>query len=383
MPWMEMSPMDLREAFLAEQRRGLYTMQELCDRYAISRKTGYKWVALVAEEGRAGLQERSRAPHSCPHKTSATVAALIIAARRAHPAWDPQLWLDWMRPRHPRLHEWPATSTAGALLKRAGLGAPRRRRRPSTHPGVVDPITTAPNDLWTCDVKGQVRPQDCVYCFPLTIADLHCRCFLTCYGLPSVHGALARPVFERTFREYGLPLAMRSDNGAPFVTQALGGRSALNVWWMRLGFQHQRIHPASPPANGAHERLHRTRRREAIAPPRASMRTQQRAFDAFRREYNEERPHSHHKGTPPGAHYTPSPRPDPSRLPPLESPGHFLVKRVTDAGTIRFQSRLRYLANALDNYYVGLEEVADGIWSIRFGTVLLARFDARDYISRE
>ena len=380
MPWMEMSPMDQREAFLAEHRRGLYTMQELCDRYAISRKTGYKWVARVAEEGRAGLQERSRAPHSCPHKTSNTVAALIIAARRAHPAWGPQLLLDWLRPRHPRIQEWPATSTAGALLQREGLVAPRRRRRPSTHPGVVDPITTAPNDLWTCDFKGQFRTQDRVYCFPLTIADLHCRFFLACCGLPSVHGALARPVFERTFREYGLPLAMRSDNGAPFVTQALCGLSALNVWWMRLGIQHQRIHPASPQENGAHERLHRTLKREAIAPPRANMRAQQRAFDAFRHEYNEERPHSHHGGTPPGAHYTPSPRPYPATLPPLDYPGHFLVKRVTDAGTIRFQSRLLYLATALDNYYVGLEEVDDGIWSIHFGTVLLARFDERDGI---
>ncbi len=208
----------------------------------------------------------------------------------------------------------------------------------------------------------------------------HCGFFLECRGLPSVHGHLARPVFERTFREYGLPLAMRSDNGAPFVTQALCGLSMLNVWWMRLGIQHQRIHPASPQENGAHERLHRTLKREAIAPPRANMRAQQRAFDAFRREYNEERPHSYHNGTPPGAHYTPSPRSYPSKLPPLEYPGHFLVKRVTDAGTIRFQQRLLYLATALDTYHVGLEEVDDGIWSIHFGTVLLARFDERDGI---
>ena len=160
------------------------------------------------------------------------------------------------------------------------------------------------------------------------------------------------------------------------------GLSALNVWWMRLGIQHQRIHPASPQENGAHERLHRTLKREAIAPPRANMRAQQRAFDAFRHEYNAERPHTYHAGTPPGAHYTPSPRPYPSTLPPLEYPGHFLVKRVTDAGTIRFQSRLPYLATALDTSYVGLEEVEDGIWSIHFGTVLLARFDERDYIIR-
>lgn len=128
-------------------------------------------------------------------------------------------------------------------------------------------VTVEPNDLWTCDFKGQFRAQDRMYCYPLTIADLHCRFFLTCHGLPSVHGALARPVFERTVRECGLALAMRSDNGAPFVTQALCGLSALTVWWMRLGIQHQRTHPASSQENGAHERLHRTLEREAIAPP--------------------------------------------------------------------------------------------------------------------
>ncbi len=213
----------------------------------------------MADESRAGLQDRSRAPHPCPHKTSDSVAALIVAARRAHPAWGPQLLLDWLRPRHPRMHDWPATSTAGALLKREGLVESRRRRRHSTHPSVVDPVTADPNDLWTADFTGQFLTQDRVYCFPFTLADLHCRYFLECHGLPSVHGA--------------------------------------------------------------HERLHRTVKREAISPPRANARARQRAFDAFRREYNEERPHSHHGGTPPGAHYTPSPRPYGATPPPLDYPG--------------------------------------------------------------
>jgi putative transposase len=165
--------MDQREQFLVDYRRGHFSMQELCMRYAISRKTGYKWVARVAEDGRRGLLERSRAPHSCPHQTSEVVAALIIAARQAHPDWGPQLLLDWLRPRHPRRHDWPATSTAGAIIKRAGLVHPRRRRRATTHPGVVDPSTAAPNDLWTADFKGQFRTQDGVYLYPLTIADHH------------------------------------------------------------------------------------------------------------------------------------------------------------------------------------------------------------------
>ena len=375
--------MDQREQFLADYRRGHFTMQELCVRYAISRKTGYKWMARVADEGRRGLVERSRAPHSCPHQTPEAVAALNVAARQAHPDWGPQLLLDWLRPRHPKRADWPATSTAGAILTRAGLVPPRRRRRPTTHPGVVDPITAVPNDLWTADFKGQFRTDDGIYCYPLTIADQHTRFLLTCHGLPSVHGALTRPLFERTFREYGLPRAIRTDNGAPFVTRALCGLSMLNVYWLRLGIQHQRIHPASPQENGAHERMHRTLKRGAIPPARANARAQQQAFNAFRAEYNDERPHLHHDGTPPGAHYTASPRPYPSKLPPLDYPEHFLVKRVTDAGTIRFQQRLLYVANALDAYQVGLEEIDDGISSIYFGTVLLARFDERDGVIRE
>lgn len=375
--------MDQREQFLADYRRGHFSMQELCVRYAISRKTGYKWLARVTEEGRRGMAERSRAPHSCPHKTPEATAALIVAARRAHPDWGPHLLLDWLRPRHPRVRDWPATSTAGAILKREGLVVPRRRRRVSTHPGVVDPITAESNDLWTADFKGQFRTQDGIYCYPLTIADQHTRYLLTCHGLPSVHGPLARPLFERAFREYGLPRAIRTDNGAPFVTRALCGLSFLNVYWMRLGIQHQRIHPASPQENGAHERMHRTLKRGAIHPARANARAQQRAFNRIQAEYNDERPHSHHAGTPPGAHYTTSRRPYPTKLPALEYPAHFIVRRVTDAGTIRFQSRLLFVANARENYHIGLEEVDDGIWSIYFGAVLLARFDERDRLIRE
>jgi hypothetical protein len=163
--------MDQRSAFLADQRRGLFTMRELCARDGISRKTGYQWVARVVEDGRCGLAERSRAPHSCPHQTPDRLADLIVAARQQHPDWGPQLLLAWLRPRHPRIHDWPAVSTAGAILKRAGLIVPRRRRRVSTHPGVVDPITAVPNDLWTADFKGQFRTGDGIYCYPLTIAD--------------------------------------------------------------------------------------------------------------------------------------------------------------------------------------------------------------------
>lgn len=312
MPWLETSPVDQRERFVADHRLGFYTMTELCERYGISRKSGYKWLDRFEEEGRAGLRDRSRAPHRCPHRISAAVARLICAARRAHPSWGPEKLLDWLEPRH-RGIPWPAVSTAGDLLARRGLVKKRRRRRPHQHPGVVPPITRAPNHLWTADFKGHFRTRDGIYCYPLTIADQHTRYLLTCQGLRSTKGHGVRTAFERAFRSFGLPQAIRTDNGVPFATCGIHGLSQLNVWWMRLGIQHQRILPAHPQQNGAHERMHKTLKAGAIRPPRGTLAAQQRSFNTFRVEYNEERPHQFLNGRPPAALYRPSARHFPER----------------------------------------------------------------------
>ncbi len=195
------------------------------------------------------------------------------------------------------------------------------------------PDTSDPNGLWTADFKGQFPTKDWILCYRLTMADQHTPFLLTCHRIRSTHGVLARPVFERTFREFGLPLAIPTDNGVPFATQAIHGLSDLNVWWMRLGIQDRQIHPACPHENGAHERMHRTLKRGAIRPSRATPAAQQRAFHAFRREYNDERPHTFLDGQTPASHYQPSPRPFPSRLSPLEYRGHFLYKDLTTCGT--------------------------------------------------
>ena len=174
MPWLETAPMEQRERFIRDHRLDLYTMSELCQRYGISRKTGYKWLARFDEEGRLGLGDRSRAPRHCPHRIPTEIANLICAARRQHPSWGPAKLLAWLGPRHPGL-DWPAVSTAGDLLARHGLVKKRRRRRHYQHPGVVPPITALPNDLWTADFKGHFRTRDGIYCCPLTIADQHTR----------------------------------------------------------------------------------------------------------------------------------------------------------------------------------------------------------------
>jgi transposase-like protein len=225
MPWKERVAMDERLRFVRDALSDRFTMSELCARYGVSRRIGYKWLARYDTEGRPGLRDRSRAPQHCPHKTASGLIELLVAERTAHPHWRARKLLTVLATRHPRIQRWPAPSTVADLLARRGLVQRRRRRRAPVHPGVVRPTTAAPNDLWTADFKGQFRTGDGAYCYPLTLADQHTRFLLTCRGLLSTQTVTARPVFERTFREYGLPIAIRTDNGVPFATQAIHGLS--------------------------------------------------------------------------------------------------------------------------------------------------------------
>ncbi|MEO7963027.1 MAG: IS481 family transposase [Gemmatimonadaceae bacterium] len=376
MPWLETSPMEQRSRFIDAYLAGGFTMTELCARYQISRRVGYKWIARYDADGRKGLADRSRAPHQCPHKVSDEIAALLCGARRKHPDWGPEKLIAWLKPQYPRM-AWPAISTASDLLKRAGLVHAKRRRYRATHPGVGAATTQAPNDLWTADFKGHFRTGDGEYCYPLTVADQHTRYLLACHALRSTqtHGVTAH--FEHLFREFGVPRAIRTDNGVPFATTGLHGLSRLSVWWIWLGIVPQRILPGQPQQNGAHERMHRTLKRAAIRPPCRTFGTQQRAFDRFRHEYNTERPHQHLDGATPSAHHHPSPRPYPAILPAITYPSDFVVKEVTAAGTFRLGQKIYFLSNSLIHYPVGLEEHADGIWSVYFCHVLLARLDEK------
>lgn len=384
MPWQETQSVDQREQFIEDVRRGRMPVLQLCAHYGVSRKTGYKWIARAREEGRQGLKDRSRAPHHCPHKLSPELADLLCALRATHDDWGARKLLAVLQRRHPRRTDWPAPSTVSALLAREGLVTPRRRRRARPeHPGGGRIHTTAPNDVWTTDFKGEFRTGDGTWCYPLTLADQHTRYLLACRARPSTQTVTAWPVFEWAFREYGLPRAIRSDNGAPFATVGLHGLSRLSVWWLKLGIAHQRITPGTPSENGAHERMHRSLKRRAIRPAQPTMRAQQRAFEAFREEYNEIRPHETLGMATPASQYAASPRAYPSRVLAPEYPGHFTVKGVTTGGTFRFHNRLLYLANALSGERVGLDEVDDGVWHIYFGAVLIATLDERDYIIRE
>jgi putative transposase len=377
MPWSVSTPMSQRLEFVEDAARGLFTMTELCARYAISRRVGYKWVARYAEGGAPALADQRRVATTCPHRLADDVAARLLACRERHPTWGPRKLLAYLTRRQPRV-AWPAASTVGALLQRHGVSRPRRRRPQPGHPGRPTTPMDAPNAVWTADFKGQFRTGDGVYCYPLTVVDGASRYLLTCHGLPSVETGGARTVFERLFCERGLPTRIRSDNGVPFATSALARLSALSVWWIKLGITPELIEPSSPQQNGRHERMHRTLKAEATRPPAATARAQQRRFDRFRAEYNEERPHEALGNATPAEHYAPSARPYPARLPALDYPGHFEVRYVSRNGGVRWHNAWVNVSHVLAEEYVGLEEVDDGVWSVYFGPVLLGRFDERD-----
>ena len=377
MPWTETAPVDERKKFVEAYRSRTWSMTELCDRFSVSRPTGYKWVRRAEQEGWAGLADRIRAPKSCPHRTPREVAETIVAVKVAHPLWGPSKILDYLEDQRPEL-PLPAVSTAGALLDRHGLVKRRRRQRSWRHPSgpLLRPI--APNEVTTADFKGQFRTQDGRYCYPLTIADPYSRYLLCCQALRSTRTEEAWPVFERVFREVGLPGAIRTDNGSPFSSTGLHGLCALSVWWIRLGIQHQRIRPGKPQDNGCHERMHRTLKEATARPPAANAEAQQRRFDAFRREFNQVRPHDAIGGKPPARLWQPSHRPYPKTIPGPDYPGHFEKRRVSNAGCIRFKTHVVFVSQAIKQEWIGLEEVDNRVWSVYFYDVLLARLDEQE-----
>lgn len=379
MPWRESLPMDQRLQLVREYRSGLFTMTELAEQYGISRKTGYKWLdrCAAADHTVLALADRSRRPQVSPRATEPAVVAALIALRKRHPRWGARKLVALGTKQHPALI-WPSRSTVCDLLTRAGLvNARPRRRAPSVGhaPSVLAAIDAA-NHTWTTDFKGEFRTGDRRYCYPLTLRDGFSRFVLRCDGL------LARTLddtqrrFTRAFAEYGLPDRIRSDNGSPFAGTGLGRLSRLAIWWMRLGIVPERIAPGHPEQNGSHEQFHSVLKAETARPPAPNLRAQQRRFDRFCAEYNHERPHESLDDQTPATQYAPSTRLMPTTLPAIEYAGHLEVRRVSSAGCISWREPV-FLTETLAGESVGFEEVDDGLWTVYFGTVALARFDER------
>lgn len=373
---METDKVKQRQAFVVAYQTGEWSMTELCERFGVSRPSGYLCLRRFDAEGLSGLEDRSRAPKEPARRTAPHIEARVIAARKKY-RWGAKKLLQVLAREEP-CALLPARSTVNEILERHGLLRKQRRQRRWQHPGVAPLVTDRPNQVWPADFKGQFKTRDGFYCYPLTITDHFSRKILACRALPSVRTEGAQPVFERLFHELGLPDAIRTDNGAPFASTGIHGLCALNVWWMKLGIVHQRIPPASPEKNGQHERMHLDLKRETTRPPSANLRAQQRVFDRFRARYNDERPHEAIGGAVPSDLWTPSNRPMPSRIYPPEYPGHVEVRRVSASGTFRLNNKQPFLSNALANEDIGLEEVGDGLWNIVYYRTLLGRIDERN-----
>ena len=347
-------------------------MAALCRAFGISRECGYKWLRRYHEAGPEGLQDRSRAPEHRPQTTPKNVRDLLRQTRERHPNWGPRTLIARLQRKYPKM-PMPAASTVGELLKRAGL-VPRHFHKPKVTGPVPCVAAQQPNDVWCADFKGHFPTSDGRRCHPLTISDAHTRYLLRCDALASTHEAPVHSIFEHVFREYGLPKAIRTDNGSPF--SGTGGLSKLSVWWVKLGIHLERIPPAKPYRNGRHERMHRTLK-EDVGPGPRSMTEHQRSFDRFRDDYNHDRPHQALAMATPGSLYRPSRRQMPRKLEPIEYGPGWEVRSVRANGTMKWQGRRIHLSDSLGGERVGLYALDDGLWAIHFGPLRLAVIDDR------
>ena len=368
--------MEEKLRFVFEYQQRQRTMTELCQRYEISRETGYVWLRRYQAVGLEGLREKSRATQRHGNQTSAEIEQMVLELREAHSRWGPRKLKRVLEDNEPG-RVWPAASTIGALLKREGLMAGRRKRR-RTAP-YTEPLAHAdgPNRVWCADFKGWFRTGDGERIDPLTITDAHSRYLFRCQAVEKTDTARVQAIFEAVFREYGMPEAIRTDNGAPFASTAIAGLSRLAVWWMKLGIVAERIAAGHPEQNGRHERMHRTLKQETAQPPAGNRREQQRVMERFRQEYNQVRPHEALGMRTPAAVYELSPRSFPAHVPEPEYPDTMLVYRVQQKGHFRWKRQEVFLSEVLWGEPVGLLPIDDSWFTVYFAQVPIARFDSK------
>jgi len=374
MPWKETSAMDQRIQLIADWLSGDYRKSELCSVYGISRPTADKWIGRYEQHGVPGLEELERAPHRHPNQTAEELRALIVETKLQRQKWGPKKVLDWLRRERPEL-KWPADSTAGEILKRAGLVQPRKRRRRVTPYSEPFRECGAPNQSWSADFKGDFLLGNSRRCYPLTISDNFSRYLLLCRALERPRHEEVQPWFEWVFRQSGLPEVIRTDNGTPFASLALGGLSQLSKWWIKLGIKPERIRPGKPAQNGRHERMHRTLK-QGVA-PQSDLPEQQRQYDPFVEEYNWERSHEALGRKTPGSVYCTSSRSYPAKLAEVEYESGVTVRRVRHNGEIKWRGELLYLSEVLAKEPVGLKPIDEDRWELRYSFHLLGILDER------
>ena len=364
--------MDERLRFVARLLDG-EKMAPLCREFEISRKTGYKIFHRYKDCGLEGLTDRSRRPNRQANQLPMQIERLIVRLKKEKPAWGAPKIRERLRRKYPDVRT-PAISTVHAVLDRHGLVKRRRRRRYKAQ-GTALSKADRPNELWCADYKGEFMLADRRYCYPLTISDFSSRYLLACDALSTTKEKYAFVVFERAFKEFGLPQAIRTDNGVPFASpHSLFGLSRLSVWWLRLGIQIERIRPGHPEQNGRHERMHLTLKKEATQPAAQNFLQQQEKFDDFIDEYNQERPHQALGMKFPAELYTRSRKPY-HGLEDLDYPLHDKTVTVTQCGRVCFKRKKVHLSTVFAGQNVGIKQVDDKIWLVSFMQYDLGFFD--------
>jgi transposase InsO family protein len=364
MPWKASSVMEERLRFVARLLDG-EAMTDVCREFGVSRKTGYKIFDRYREHGLEALSDRSRRPVRYANQLPEQIESLIVRLKTEKPHWGARKIRELLVRRLDGDIRVPAKSTIHTVLDRHGLvkhgGGPRHRAR-----GTPLSAGAGPNELWCADFKGEFKLGNRRYCYPLTVTDHASRFLLLCEALDSTREEPAITAFERLFRERGLPLAIRSDNGVPFASpNALFNLSKLSVWWLRLGIAIERIKPGHPQQNGRHERMHLTLKKEATRPPGCNSLQQQARFDAFLREFNAERPHEALGMKCPAERYTVSAR-SYAGLPELTYPFHDRDVIVTACGRLCLHRKRINISTVLAGQKLGIKEVDDGIWLASF-----------------
>jgi transposase InsO family protein len=376
MPWKVSHAVDQRKQLLLDYEQG-EPIAELGRRFEVSRQTVYKWLDRYRQSGEDGLADRSPAPHRHPQQCPEAVRERVLALRAEHARWGPRKLRAYLE-RHQPGPGWPAASTIGDWLRAEGLSHPRRKRRRT--PPMSAPLShaTAAHHLWCADFKGWFRTADGARIDPFTVTDAATRFLIRCVAVEKTDTARVRAVMEAAFREHGMPLGIRTDNGAPFASPAPAGLSRLALWWIRLGIRHERIEPGEPQQNGRHERFHLTLQQETAAPPAASRAAQQRLFQSFQEIYNRQRPHQALQYETPQDRYQPSPRAFPSRLPEPEFPSGAMLRRVAVHGDLKWRGERVFVSEVLAHEPVGLRRADDRYWAAYYGPVLLGWLDDRE-----
>ena len=376
MVWRENSVNKERMLFISEWLKKEHKFNELCERFGISRKTGYKWVNRYNSEGESALLPRTSAPHHCPHKTDNMVIEKILAYKYRYPTWGPMTLKAKLEKDYP-LIVWPAVSTMGEILKEHGLVKPRRKRRKT--PPYSEPFLTcnAPNKVWSADFKGQFKLSNGKLCYPLTITDNYSRLIIACEALPDIKVTGVIPVFKRVFQEYGLPEAIRTDNGTPFSSTSPGGLSQLSLWWLKLGIKPERIKAGRPDQNGRHERMHRTLKEATCNPPADSMRAQIKRFKKFVHEFNYERPHQGINQRLPSDCHLKSSREYTGEFSEITYPDNFVIRKVRSNGEIKWQGKLIYVSELFYGEPVGLEPIDEDRALLSYSSVKLGMVDLK------